>query len=430
VSKNSIKPQNTPETLIWYYIIGTYPLYLLGAQYVLAPFLASYLVFILLKKWWNQTEETPDHERISISLSAWIWIFAMLAIELALLVAHLNFNLGIPQILKSSLMWYRNWGLLALFPLAGHLNIRPSLIYRAVCILCFQSFFLTIIASLALILHIPPLNYTSSLKAFGGVIQSYRVILFYMLDHGEPRLQLFAPWPPALGMVGDIYFCLVLQERDKKWRWFGIVGSVAMIFASVSRLAIMCLLIIPGSVWLLTNFLRPRVQFALGFVSLISGMFFPTVINFLDTLKERFDKARSSSSKTRAILRNMARERWLSDAPIWGHGRIEAKGPAIVGKIPIGSHHTWFGILYAQGLVGCIALAVALLWSFIDLLIKAQTNENAKVGLRIVLVIILFTFAENIEALAYIYWPGLIILGNAFKEEELSVYQTTEQFES
>jgi hypothetical protein len=61
-------------------------------------------------------------------------------------------------------------------------------------------------------------------------------------------------------------------------------------------------------------------------------------------------------------------------------------------------------------------LAVALLWSFIDLLLKAQTNEHAKVGLGVILVIIIFSFAENIESLTYLYWPGLLIVGIGFKQ--------------
>ncbi|NJL10701.1 MAG: hypothetical protein HC908_12440 [Calothrix sp. SM1_7_51] len=49
----------------------------------------------------------------------------------------------------------------------------------------------------------------------GGVIQSYDVILFYVLDDGEKRLQLFAPWSPALGLIGNIYFFYQCKNRIK-----------------------------------------------------------------------------------------------------------------------------------------------------------------------------------------------------------------------
>ncbi len=417
MSRITIKPQNLPESLVWYYIIGTYPIYLLGAQYVCATFLASFLTFYLLRKCWNQTEKTPLDEKITISPSAWVWIIAMLVIEVALIIGHLNFDLEISQIIKSSLTWYRNWGLLALFPLIGHLNIRSKIIYRSVCILCLQSLIIISICSLAQLLKIPILSYVSPLQAFGGVIDSYRIYLFYILDENQSRLTLFAPWSPALGLIGNIYFCIAQQETNKKWRFLGMVGAVAMVFGSVSRLAIVCLPSVLVLMWILTNLVRPWVHLVAGFVSTLLGIFSSTLISSLENFNDQFNKARSGSSEIRARLGRMAQEAWWNEAPIWGHGRMQAKGPIVVAYKPIGSHHAWFGILYAHGLVGCIALAVAFLWSFIDLLIKAQINEQAKVGLSILLVLFFFTFAENIENLAYICWPGLLILGIAFKNE-------------
>ncbi|NJL11111.1 MAG: hypothetical protein HC908_15675 [Calothrix sp. SM1_7_51] len=73
--------------------------------------------------------------------------------------------------------------------------------------------------------------------------------------------------------------------------------------------------------------------------------------------------------------------------------------------------------LYSHGLVGLCAFAIALIWSFLDLLLKAQTNQESKTGLSIILIIILFTFGDNIESFAYLYWPGLIILGICFKSK-------------
>src|SRR4028118_1634172 len=94
----SIKPQNLPEKLVWYYILSTYPVYFLGAHFVLTPLLASFLVVYLIFKWWNQTEETPLAEKITISPSVWVWLLTMLVIEFALIVGHLNFELGIPTL--------------------------------------------------------------------------------------------------------------------------------------------------------------------------------------------------------------------------------------------------------------------------------------------------------------------------------------------
>ena len=72
--------------------------------------------------------------------------------------------------------------------------------------------------------------------------------------------------------------------------------------------------------------------------------------------------------------------------------------------------------MYTHGLVGCIGMAIALLWSFVDLLIKAQTYETAKLGLSIILVILFSSFGQTLDSVAYLCWPGLLILGIAFKQ--------------
>jgi hypothetical protein len=51
-----------------------------------------------------------------------------------------------------------------------------------------------------------------------------------------------------------------------------------------------------------------------------------------------------------------------------------------------------------------------------DLLIKSQRNDTAKLGLTMLLVIFLYTFGENLEILAYLFWPGLIAIGMGFLE--------------
>jgi hypothetical protein len=58
-----------------------------------------------------------------------------------------------------------------------------------------------------------------------------------------------------------------------------------------------------------------------------------------------------------------------------------------------------------------------MLLSFISLAIKAQKNATAKIALSFLLTLFLFTFNDNQQNLAYLYWPGLIIMGIALKGE-------------
>ena len=414
-----MKPQNLEEKVVWYSLIGTYVSYFLGAQYILTPAIAWLLTLYLGKKLWNQTEDTPTEEKVIIPFSVLVWVVFMLVMEVVLIIAHIDFDLGILKIITSSINWARAWPLMALFPLIGCLSIRPQLLYRGVCIICLQSLILIPILYLAYILHLPSNLYTSPLRFLGGNgVEYYNIVLFgFEEETNKTRLQLFAPWPPALGLVANIYFLLACQESDKKWRLTGIIGSLAMMMTSFSRLSMVCITTVPLLTWVLVNFTRPIVLITTGVISFFTAIFASRLINFLETFKEQFSKARASSSQLRELLSRMALQGW-SESPLWGHGIVETHGTAFTKYMPIGTHHTWFGILYEKGLLGLIALAIPLLWSFIDLLYKAYNNPLAKVGLSVILVLFLFSFGERIEGLAYLYWPGLVIMGMAFKGEE------------
>jgi hypothetical protein len=75
--------------------------------------------------------------------------------------------------------------------------------------------------------------------------------------------------------------------------------------------------------------------------------------------------------------------------------------------MPIGSHHTWLGLLFVKGIVGLFALAVPMIVTVVVLVRRS---------LGLSLVLLLYTFGENLEILVYLYWPGIIILGLALQE--------------
>ncbi|BAY92006.1 MULTISPECIES: O-antigen ligase family protein [unclassified Tolypothrix] len=413
-----MKPQNFPEKLVWYSLVGTYGLYLLGANYIAMSIVIWVLAFYLFKKLWQQNYNTPNNEKIIITPTIWVWIISMLVMEVSLIAAHIDFDLGIGKIVTSSINWARTWAYLALFPLIGCLKIRPQLIYRAICIICLQSLIFIPLCYIASQLHLPNILYNSPLHLIGGNSSlMYNVALYgFEEETNQIRLQLFTPWAPALGLTGCIYFFLANQESDRKWRFIGIIGSIAMILSSFSRLSMLCLAIVPCFSWLIGNFIKPKVQILSGIICFVAGIFATKLINFIQDFKEQFSKVRASSSRIREILGRVALERW-NEAPIWGHGFVDPKGPAIATFMPIGSHHTWFGILFEKGLVGAFSLLFPFLWSLIDLIHKYHKIHTAKVSLSILLVLFFFTFGENIETLAYLYWPGLLIMGMAFKEK-------------
>lgn len=84
--------------------------------------------------------------------------------------------------------------------------------------------------------------------------------------------------------------------------------------------------------------------------------------------------------------------------------------------MPIGTHHTWNGVLFMKGVVGFDALLVPVAWTFIELIAKCQSSRTARSALGQCLVIILSSFGENLESPIYLYWHGMILVGSTFYE--------------
>ncbi len=416
-----MKPQNFAERLIWVSILWTYGFYIIGGLYIWGAVLPWILLGYLGWKLWHQSDATPPDEKIAIPWTVWVWVAGMSVMQLALIVGHLNFNLGLGLTIKSSIGWAKGWALLALYPLVGCLNIRPQLLYRAACKFCALTLIVSIPLILAFYVHLPPKLYVSPLQAVGGPGPDFFEVRLYEIDPGDgkPRWRLFTPWAPALGFMANIYFFMVLRERDRRWRWVGMIGCIYMCLISASRLALLCLPV----VWLLTIFLsklsRPLTLIGMGISSFAASLAANEILEAYENFSDRFTAARKDSSRVRDALGRIALYRWENEAPIWGHGTVEG-GPHLVEFMPIGSHHSWYGLLFVKGIVGFAALVIPMACSGVDLAIKAQKSETAKVGLSMFLVLFLYTFGENLEILAYLIWPGLVMMGIGLNAHDIA----------
>ena len=415
IFSKEIQPQNFPERVVWYTMTWTYFSFLLGATYIVGSVVGWILFFCLLVQLWLQDESTPASERIVIPWITWVWIVGMLMMEVSLIVGHLNYNLPTTQIIKSSIGWAKGWALIALYPLAGCLNIRPQIIYRAACVICFQTLVISPILIAAPLLNLPELLYVSPLKVVGaGLGPSFFDVSLYNVDFdGQIRQRLFAPWGPALGFVANVYFTLSLREKNPKWRWYGIIGAVYLSQICKSRLAQVCIVSTPIFIYFLSRLIRPYVLMLMGGASVAVGILANNIMLAVAAFWKNFKAQRADSSRVRAALKEIAFYRAETEAPIWGHGILQM-GPHVVEFMPIGSHHTWAGLAFVKGAVGFYSLAIPMFLSFIFLLVKAQRHEVAGAGLAILFILFLYTFGENLEILAYLYWPGLILMGIGF----------------
>jgi len=412
----TLAPQNFAERIIWYSITRTYLFYLFGALYILAPVIGWVLLVYLGIQLYKQTPLTPSHERIVIPVGVWVWVAAMVMMEVALLVGHADYDLGLGKTIKSTIGWAKGWALLAVFPLIGCLPIRAELIYKATAIVCLHTLILMPFLIMAYLLGLPQDLYVSPLKIVGGPGPEYFTVTLYGINpDGTPRWRLFTPWGPALGFVANFYFIFALQLKGTRWFYFGVIGSVLMCLVSKSRLALVCIAIVGISSWALSRLTNIRILATFSMASILGGINAPSIFQMLDDFNQKFKAARADSSRVRSALGRIAKDRWENEAPIWGHGIVE-KGPHLVEYMMIGSHHTWYGLLFVKGIIGFIALAIAMTYSFIELVIKAQQNSTCRVGLSIVLILFLYTFGENLEILAYLYWPALVVLGISLKQ--------------
>lgn len=417
---SAIGPQNLPEHLVWWSIVATYPLWLVGGLYVVGSVLGWLLLACLIIQALAARDFPGEHDGVRISPVLWLWILGMVAMEIALIAGHVDFNLSTALIIKSSIGWAKGWAALALYPLAGCLRIRPRLLSRAICILGLHTLIITPLLLLTPHLGLPQVLYVSPLRAVGGPGNEFFDVALFEVDGstGDLRWRLFTPWGPALGFVGNVNLILSLQEEDRRWKAAGIASAVLMGLICKSRLAQLTLILIPVFLAVVSRLRKPATLILLGFGTYLASLLAPMIQQGFEDFWHRFKSARAGSTRVRMALKRIAIDRWQRGAPIWGHGVVKP-GPHLVEAMPIGSHHTWAGLLYVKGVVGFIALAVPMAVSTVELLRRALSSRYAlgAAGLGILGILFLYTFGENLEILVYLYWPGMIFLGLALQEE-------------
>lgn len=394
-------------------LTAIYPMYLMGAVYIVYPVFGWYLISKLLV-------QRLRGQALLIHPVIVLWLMAMFCMLIILIVGHVDWQHGLAATIKSTVGWAKGWALIAIFLAAGALMTDTAPLIRAACIVGRWTLFVTPFLLLAFALGLPDTLYVSPLRILGGSTAEYFTVSLYEVDpgFGIPRLRLFAPWAPAIGLVGNVLLLLCSLEGDKKLRLQGIVGALLMILLSLSRLGWVVAIFVPAILFAITNAHQKRIWVVTALFCALFAVFGTQLLEFLNNSVEQLKSARSESTIVRQYLADIAISRWQSEAFWWGHGRVEA-GPHLVQYMMIGSHHTWYGLLFVKGLAGIGALAIPLVVTLLALLKSAQKDREARIAFGIVCVISLYSFGENLEVLAYLYWPGLIFVGSIFHSKEV-----------
>lgn len=415
-------PQNLSERLIVCTIAATWGLWLVGGLYVAGPLLGWALGTLVAAKFYLAPGLVLTERPRSIGFAVRIWLGGMAAMLAVLLVGHANFDLGPAATLKSAIGWAKGWALLALFPLAGAvLDIRAALIYRSVCHLGRQTLCLLPVLLVAPYIGLAETLWTSPLKIFGGADDAFFAVVLYTLEpsSGRARWQFFAPWSPAAGLIGVVYLLCAIEEKDGRWRAIGCAAGLAMILMSQSRLALVAVAIAWPLAFAVSRLNRAGAWFAAVPVVLVGSWFWPVLLSIIDKAQADFTGARAESSRVRATLGRIAVERWEHEAYWFGHGIVE-RGPHLVEYMPIGSHHSWYGLLFVKGIAGLGALAIPLAVTVVACASTSLKTDAGRVGLSMALVYVLYSFGENLEVVSYLCWPALLLIGIALRVPDSS----------
>jgi len=417
----------TPEEkLAHWMIVWTWPMWLLGALYHVYPILAWTLAIWGLSRRIGLTTEEPRKMR-PVPAGVWVWLLGTGMMVIALVAGHLDNGYNATEIIKSLFGWAKGWALFAILPFAGSsLRIRPHVLYRAVNILSAQTLCLMPVFIIGALAGLPVVLYTSPLYYLGGASHTFFQVGTHWLDPGSPdiRFRFYAPWGPAAALVAHVALVFALFDRDWRWRWAGIVCSILICVMAKSRTSAVAIPLILILIPILSQLYRPVMIGALGITTVTSTFLFAIVKSAVEEATSTFRNARADSSLVRERLQSIAFQRWRAEAPIFGHGQVE-KGSHYVEFMPIGSHHTWFGLLFIKGAVGFLALAVPMAWTFAEVLIKAQRDPVARAALGVVLAFMINSFGENLEILSYLLWPGLLLIGIAFSRRRVGIWSPT-----
>jgi hypothetical protein len=407
-------PANLAERMVWRAMVLTWPFYAIGALYVVGPVLAWLLAGLAFLSLYLGQAIRPDLRATgTVPPVIWAWIFGMLVMLIALWAGHVDWGLGLKQTIKSSIGWAKGWALMALFPLVGAvLPIRREVLVRGQCVVGLWTLILAPILLAAPYIGLPERIFTSPLRAIGGPGPEYFSVYFYTIDPGnwQPRWQFYAPWSPFAALLGVIMILFALEEKNIRWRAIGMAAGALMILASKSRMGLVGLVACTITPRLMPLIAKAWAWHMLAALTASLAVIGTALVQLFKDGWQAFRGARADSTRVRETLQRIAGERWREDAFWFGHGTVRP-GPHLVEYMPIGSHHTWWGLLFVKGVVGFAALLGPLAWQVGLALYDAARGPRGRLPLGICMTIVLLSFGENVEIEAYMLWPGLIILG-------------------
>jgi hypothetical protein len=410
------------ESVVYWTILLTWPLYAIGALYVVGPVLAWGLAGFIAVALYCAPLIRPDMKAVLPPTIVWLAFFCMLGMLVVLWIGQFNNGFSTGQMIKASIGWAKGWALFPLFLMIGAcLCIRMEVLVRAHCVLGLHTLILIPLFILAPKIGLPEKIFTSPLRVVGGPGPEYFSVFLYTIDpaNGMPRWQFFTPWSPFAGLIGVITVICALEEKNRFWMVCGLLAGVAMVLMTKSRMSIVGLVVCTALPRGLPLLLKPWALFAAGLVSAAMVVVGDRVMTVLSDAQTHFREMRANSTRVRDALKRIAKERWASEDYWFGHGNVET-GSHVTEFMLIGTHHTWYGLLFVRGATGAILFAIPVIATLIALSLYVMRSERGRLPLAVLLALLLVSFGGNLETQFYIVWPALVIIGAGLSEARLA----------
>jgi hypothetical protein len=238
----------------------------------------------------------------------------------------------------------------------------------------------------------------------------------YFMGTDLPRLAIFFPWATALGFGGVALACIG-WAAPPRYRGMLIGIGVFMTLSSLSRLAIVNLVVCLLALWYLERSRLPRMVLAqAGLLAILAAAFLSGFSTEpIEELRRGFHDVRPGASYVREAVYT-ANWDGFHRSPVIGQGWPGESlfGPSHgsgEGVMVAGSHSSFSGLLYKGGALTFAAFVVAFLATAVAVLRRLDGTRTAPAAAAgILLAIAVSSGAEGVEAFAVpTFWAFLMV---------------------
>lgn len=236
-----------------------------------------------------------------------------------------------------------------------------------------------------------------------------------------PRTDLYTADPPILGVCALLSFFICLGESKRNLRKFSLLGCLAALLVSQSRLAWVCFPL----VWLIIFCLRSGLArqaylWVISFTSLFGAVLSLSVQDFIALPLATFNNARADSSKDREYVVNATIDAWkespwvgwgiMDKTVTWGNGAFE---------LPLGTFSSYAQVLYIHGISGFLFFVAALVSTLCSFWQPASKgNLICQRAFACLIALYLLLHATNLSWMAIYFWFFFVWLGAILSEVE------------